>query len=192
MKTILSLALMALVLSVVVAPAFADSRIDSLVNLATQARMQVKVQLDKMPGVSDEIRTLYDQGNQETELLISAAKQGDVVQAKQHFLSAMKIFKQISLTFSEQAQPQAALKTTPPPQAAQVPEFDYGNSIKRIEAYTNTLKALTAKNNLSVDFTKIDSLIQLSKTSIANNDMSTLEKTFADLKTAITDTQNII
>ncbi len=192
MKAILSLAMMTIVASMIVAPAFADSKLDSLVNLATQARLQIKVQLDKMPSVSDEIKALYDQGNQETESLISAAKQGDVAQAKQNFMSAMKIFKQISLTFSEPSQPQAALKTASPPQTAPAPEIDYGNSIKRIEAYTNTLKGLTAKNNLTVDFTRIDSLLQLSKTSLASGDIPTLEKAFSELRTAITDTQNAI
>ncbi len=188
MKRILSFALMAIVASMIVAPAFADSKLDSLVNLATQARSQIKVQLVKLPSVSDEVKALYDQGNQETESLISAARQGDVDQAKLHFRSAMKIFKQISLTFSEPAQ--TALKT--PPQAAPAREFDYGNAIKRIVVYTNTLKGLVAKNNLPVDFTRIDSLIQLSKTSLANDDIPTLEKTFAELKTAITETQRTI
>ena len=84
MKTILTFALMMLVVGMVVGtPAFADSKLDSLVNLATQARSQVKLQLDKLPGVSDEVNALYNQGSQETELLISAAKQGDAAQVKQ-------------------------------------------------------------------------------------------------------------
>jgi hypothetical protein len=189
MKTVLAFVLMAIMASMIVAPAFADTKLDSLVNLATQARSQIKMQLDKTPGVSDEVKALYDQGNQQTESLISAAKQGNVAQAKQNFMSAMRIFKQISLTFSEPAQPQAALKAT---SSVPAPEIDYANSIKRIEAYTNTLKGLTVKNNLSVDFTRIDSLIQLSKTSLANGDMPTLEKAFSELKTAITETQNSI
>lgn len=188
MKAILSFVLMAIVASMIVAPAFADSKLDSLVNLATQARSQIKAHLEKLPSVSDEVKSLYEQGNQETESLISAARDGDSAQAKQHFMSAMKIFKQITLTFSESAPPQAALKTAQP-QTPSAPEFDYGNAIKRIEAYTKTLKGLTAKNNLSVDFTRIDSLIQLSKTSLENGDAPTLEKAFSELKTAITETQ---
>jgi hypothetical protein len=192
MKTVLSVVLLALVASMIVAPAFADSKLESLVNLATQARSQIKVQLDKQPSVSDEVRTLYEQGNRETESLISAAKQGNVAQAKQSFMAAMRTFKQISLTFSETTQPEITLKMTPPPQTASVPEFDYGNAIKRIEAYTNTLKGLTVKNNLIVDFTRIDSLIQLSKSNLANGDIPALEKTFSELKTAITETQSAI
>ncbi|MFY9301524.1 MAG: hypothetical protein WAO91_10095 [Candidatus Nitrosotenuis sp.] len=194
MKTVLAFALMAIVASMVVGTplALADAKLDSLVNIAVQARSQIKLQLDKMPSISDETRSLYDQGNAETELLISAARQGDVAQAKQHFMSAMKTFRQISLTFSEQAQPQVALKQTPPPVTPAPREIDYENSIKRIEAFTNKLKGQTAKNGIVVDFTRIDSLIQLSKTSLADGDRPALEKAFAELKIAIMDTQNAI
>ena len=54
MKTILAMALFALVVSMMVAPAFADSKLDSFVNLANQARTQVKIQLDKMPSAPEE------------------------------------------------------------------------------------------------------------------------------------------
>jgi hypothetical protein len=194
MKTVLAFVLMAIAVSMVVGTplALADTKLDSLVNIAIQARSQIKLQLDKMTSVSDETRSLYNQGNAETELLISAATQGDVAQAKQHFMSAMKTFKQISLTFSEQTQPQVALKQTPPPVPPAPGEIDYENSIKRIEAFTNKLKGQTAKNGIVVDFTRIDSLIQLSKTSLADGDRPTLEKAFAELKNAIIDAQNTI
>ena len=74
MKTKLSIILTALAVSVIfsaVPAVFADSQLDSLVNIATQARTQVKLQLDRAANVPDDINGLYDQGNSETELLIS-------------------------------------------------------------------------------------------------------------------------
>ena len=178
----------------------ADSKLDSLVNIVTQARAQVKLQLDKTNNIPSDIKALYEQGNSETELLISSVKQQDVEQARWHFLSAMKIFKQISMTFLESTQTAATSKTVTPQaaitsQATQAPptsDIDYKTSINRLENYVNTLKILVAKNNISIDFTKIDELIQDAKVDITKGDMTSIEKTFADLKTTITDLQNLI
>lgn len=193
MKTILSFALMALVASMMISTplVFADARLDSLVNLAMQARSQVKLQLDRAQNVSDETKALYEQGSQQTELLVAAAKQGNVEEAKQHFLAAMKIFRQITQTFSEAPQEVVSIKSTPP-QAPPVPQFDYENAIKRIENTVKMLKTSAAKNNLPVDFSKIDNLIQLAKTSIENGDTPTLEKSYGELKNAISEMQNTI
>lgn len=192
MKTKLSIILTALVVSMIfsaVPAAFADSQLDSLVNIATQARTQVKLQLDRADNVSGDIKSLYDQGNSETELLINSVKQQDVEQSKQHFLSAMRIFKQISMTFSPTAKaaaPQAA-------QTVQVPSnINYKASITRMENYISTLKELVTKNSISVDFTNLDELIQDAKENLAKGDMASVAKIYDDLKIAITDTQNLI
>ncbi|MFN3654337.1 MAG: hypothetical protein ACK4TO_03305 [Candidatus Nitrosotenuis sp.] len=193
MKTVLTFVLMALVFSMAVGTpvAFADAKLDSLINLATQARSQVKLQLDRTQNVSDETRNLYEQGSQETELLIAAAQQGNVEESKQHFLAAMKIFRQITQTFSDSVQTMASLKSTPA-QAPPVPEFDYRNALHRIENTVNMLKSSAAKNNLPVDFTRIDGLLQTAKTSMENGDVATLEKIYGELKTAISETQKTI
>ncbi|HXG14191.1 MAG TPA: hypothetical protein VNK25_03575 [Candidatus Nitrosotenuis sp.] len=193
MKTVLAFVLMALVFSMAVGTpmVFADAKLDSLVNLATQARSQVKLQLDRIQNVSDETRNLYEQGNQETDLLIAAARQGNIEESKQHFLAAMKIFRQITQTFSDSAQTMASLKSTPA-QAPPVPEFDYRNALHRIENTVNMLKSSAVKNNLPVDFARIDGLIQTAKTSMESGDMATLEKTYGELKTAISEMQKTI
>lgn len=182
MKTVLTLALFALVASMMVAPAFADSKLDSFVGLATKARDQVKLQLDKMPSAPQEVKSLYAQGDSETELLITAVKKGDAVEAKKHFLAAMKAFRQVTQAFSEPAP--VATMIAPPPQAAPVPEFDYGNALKRFEANINILKSVANKNNLQIDFGRIDGLLQTAKSNLESGDMATLEKTFLELKTA--------
>lgn len=197
MNTKLSIILFALAVSMIFSamPAvLADSQLDSLVNIATQARTQVKLQLDRADNVPDGIKALYEKGNSETELLINSVKQQDVVQSKQHFLSAMKVFKQISVTFSTQVAPKAA--TAPQimqaKQALPTADIDYDASVSRMENYVNTLKGLVAKNNISIDFTMLDELIQSAKADIAKGDMASVEKTYDQLKTAITDTQNLI
>lgn len=193
MKTKLSIILTALVVSMIfsaVPAAFADSQLDSLVNIATQARTQVKLQLDRADNVPGDIKSLYDQGNSETELLINSVKQQDVEQSKQHFLSAMRIFKQISMTFS----PTAKVVAPQVQQPVQAPtsNINYKASITRMENYISTLKELVAKNSISVDFTNLDELIQDAKENLAKGDMASVAKTYDDLKIAITDTQNLI
>ncbi|MFM8659078.1 MAG: hypothetical protein ACKOCQ_03990 [Candidatus Nitrosotenuis sp.] len=198
MKTVLTLALFALVASMIAAPAFADSKLDSFVNLASQARIQVKIQLDKMPSAPDDVKSQYAQGDAETEQLIAAVKKGDATEAKKHFLAAMKAFRQVTQYFSDTPTsapvsaitPQVASKIAPP--ADQASDFDYGNALKRFEANIAILKAVAAKNNLQIDFSKIDALLQTAKANLANGDTATLEKTFADLKTAGADLQNTI
>ncbi|WKT58412.1 hypothetical protein QVH35_03065 [Candidatus Nitrosotenuis chungbukensis] len=172
--------------------ALADSQLDSLVNIATQARTQVKLQLDRADNVPDNIKTLYEKGNSETELLINSVKQQDIAQSKQHFLSAMKIFKQISITLSS-----TQAKTVTAPQVMQdkqapIADINYKASISRMENYIHTLKGLVTKNNISIDFTNLDELIQNAKADIAKGDMISVEKTYDELKTAITETQNLI
>ena len=188
MKTLLSLVLIALIVSVAgTSTAFADIKLDSLVNIAMQARSQVKIQLDNSPGASDEIKSLYDQGNSETDLLISAARSGNVNEAKQHFLAAMKIFKQVSVSLSE---PQLATL-----QKAQVDPAvltNYKNDINRTEKYVGMLKDLAAKNGFTIDFSKVDGLIQNARSSIAENDIQSVERIVGELKTALAELQNAI
>jgi len=200
MKTKLSIILAALVASTILSSAptvLAYSQLDSLVNIATQARTQVKLQLDRADDVPNDIKTLYEQGNSETELLINSVKQQDVEQSKQHFLSAMKIFKQISMTFSSATKPVAPQAKIVAPQVTQTVQappsnIDYKASIARMENYISTLKELVAKNNISVDFTNLDESIQDAKDGIAKGDMTSVAKIYDDLKVAITDTQNLI
>ncbi len=189
MKTLLSFALFALVASMIVAPAFADSKMDSFVNLATQARTQVKIQMDKLPSVSDEIKSLYIQGDSETEQLIASVKKGDSTGAKTHFLAAMKAFRQITQAFSEVTQ---APEPVAPKIAAPVADFDYTSALKRYEINANILKASANKNNLQVDFSKFDNLLQTAKSNLASGDVATLEKTFGDLKAAGIELQTTI
>lgn len=194
---ILSLVLIALVASMMFSlPAFADSKLDSLVNVAKQARTQLKAQLDKT-NPSDNIKLLFERGSQETESLISAASRNDQAAAKQHFLAAMKTFKQINLELSESVQTDTAPKiaetqTLQASPQSPAPQTDYKNSLDRVEKYASMLRSLAAKNNLSLDFTKIDELVQSARTSLANDDMASVEKIFGEIKSALNEIQAAI
>ena len=192
MKILLTLVLFTVLTSIVITPTFAESKIESFVNLATKARDQVKIQMDKMPSISQETKDLYAQGNSETELLISAAKAGDNTEAKKHFLAAMKAFREITQVFSEtipsSTNPsQNTVKITTP-----INNFEYGNTLKRFEVNVNILKSVASKNNLQVDFSKIDGLIQAARSSLASGDVVAVEKTISEIKTSGNELQSNI
>jgi uncharacterized protein YjaG (DUF416 family) len=164
--------------------AFAATTMDSLVNLATQARSQIKIQLDRTADVSAEVREMYAKGDAETNSLIAAVERGNDSAAKQHFMSAMKIFRQITQTFSEQAQ--AARDTTPAETtlsvATQASEVVSRNNLIRAEKYIETLRNSAVKNNLDVDFGKAYEIIKNAKDSLAKGDYSKVDALLEELK----------
>lgn len=197
MKRILTITLLVLVASMVVShpAAFADPKTDSLVNLATQARSQIKIQLDRSPSVSQDVKELYASGDSETDMLIAAAKDGDTIQAQKHFMAAMKIFRQITQTFSE---PAPAAKSAPAeikvaaPAASTALEVNLRNNIVRAEKYLDTLKTLVAKNNLLVDFAKADGLVQGAKASLSSGNIAEAERIYGEIKAVTAEIQNQI
>ncbi len=191
MKQILAFALIALVASMVVGvpTVSANPTLDSLVNIATKARAQVQFQLERTANVSDDLKALFERGSQETEMLISAVKQNDVAQAKQRFLAAMKIFKQVSVELSEPQQAAATLKTS---QVDPRILTNYKNDIDRTEKYVDMLKNLVTKNNFTIDFSKVEELIQNARSSLAASDIPSIEGIIDQLRIALNDVQNAI
>src|SRR5689334_25359626 len=85
-----------LILTNLPVPSFADPNLDTLLRIATQARDNINIQLSQLPTVPNEISQLYTQGSQETDALAQSVSQNDQSSSKQHFLSAMKIFKEVN------------------------------------------------------------------------------------------------
>ncbi|MEM3172073.1 MAG: hypothetical protein QXE82_00875 [Candidatus Nitrosotenuis sp.] len=165
---------------------FADAYLDSLVNLATQARAQIKIQLDRMDSVSAEVKELYAKGDAETDLLVTAANQNNTSEAKQRFMSAMKIFRQISQTFSEPAPAQKAVPAADTSMMTattqQVSEATYRNNLVRTEKYIDTLRTTVIRNSLTVDFAKADELMQNAKSSLAAGNFAEVDRLLGELK----------
>ncbi len=165
---------------------FADAYLDSLVNLATQARAQIKIQLDRMDSVSAEVKELYAKGDAETDLLVAAANQNNTSEAKQRFMSAMKIFRQISQTFSEPAPAQRAVPAADTSMMTattqQVSEATYRNNLVRTEKYIDTLRTTVIRNSLTVDFAKADELIQNAKSSLVAGNFAEVDRLLGELK----------
>lgn len=186
---VIAFLLTALVTSMVVGVpvTFADPKLDSLVNIATKARAQVKFELDRSQNTTDEIKELFEQGSQQTDLLISAAEDGKIADAKRYFVAAMKIFKEVTIRLSQPYQ-----EVTPRAENTPATKINYKNDIDRTEKYVGMLKNLVEKNNFTVEFSRVDGLIQKARESLDKNDISSLEKTYGELRSALSDIQNAI
>ena len=162
-RKISSLALLVLVASMIVGSipnyVYATSQSDSLIRIATQARDQIKIQLDKIEDISDDLQSKFDEGSTQVDFLIQVVEQDDDATARQHFLSAMKIFNKISREMSGQPTPEATLSARP--------ASNITNEIDRLERYIDRLKEIATKNNVSYDFSEIDELIISAKNAIS-------------------------
>ncbi|MGI0076825.1 MAG: hypothetical protein ACREAU_05410, partial [Nitrosopumilaceae archaeon] len=103
-KKVTSIALLVLVASMIIGSipnyVYADSQSDSLIRIATQARDQLRIHLSTV-DTSQEIKEKFELGSTEVESLIKASKDENIPAAREHFLSAMKIFNQIIQQISE-------------------------------------------------------------------------------------------
>ncbi|MGQ0794791.1 MAG: hypothetical protein ACT4N5_01220 [Nitrosopumilaceae archaeon] len=164
--------LLTLVASMIVAAplqVYADAQLDSLLRIAMQARDNIKIRLSQFETVPNEISTLYEQASAETDELEKSVLNADVALAKQHFLTSMKLFREAS-DLIETSQPTeddtARLKT----------------AIIRIENDANRLKNLATKNNIEIDFTEFDNLIQIAKQNLESGNLDEVNQTLAVAK----------
>ena len=134
---------------------FADSQSESMIKIAIQARDQLKIQLSKTNS-SNDLNDLFNEGLAKVELLKEAVKIDDTPKAREYFLSAMKIFREISQQIAQQQSLENA-------KSAAQSQPSRSNEIERLERYLNTLKGIANKNNLDVDFSKIEKLIENAK-----------------------------
>jgi len=166
--------------------AYADIQLDSLLRIANQARDNIKIRLSQLETVPDEISKLYEQGSAETDALAKSVLEGDVTTAKQHFLSAMKLFKDTSDKISSSV-----------PEIAEEPLSQDDTSrlktiIIRIENSANKLKAVAAKNNIEIDFIEFDNLIQIAKQNLDAGNVDEVNKTLGVAKQFILNAYNSI
>ena len=159
---------------------FADSQSDSLIKIATQARDQLRIQLTQTDNVSDDIKKLFEQGSLEIIAIEKAAEENDVPKARQHFLTAMRIFNDISQKISDS--PEAAQSTQP--------KSRLSNELDRQIKYVERLQAIAIKNNVEIDFTAIKEQIRKAKSALDEGNISSEE--IQRIKQSVLDINNSI
>ena len=164
--------------------AYADAQLDSLLRIANQARDNIKIRLSQFETPPNEISKIYEQGSVETDELAKSVLNLDVPSAKQHFLSAMKLFKEASDLISSSTTEVESLSST------DVSRLKI--AIIRIENDANRLKAVATKNNIEIDFVEFDNLIQIAKQSLGIGNVDDVNKTLGVAKQFIIGAYNSI
>ena len=188
MKKILSFVLLILVSSMILggmtnlAQAQTDPYI--LLKIAKHAQKQLENQINQ--DSSDKIKQLFKDGAQQIRALEESLKNNEIDLAKQHFLSAMRIFKEVSQQLSiNQSSPAeiATLKAT-----AEDPSAD----LLRMQNYVDNLKTIAKKYNTSVDFSEIDDLFVTAKKQIIDRQFDDALQTISKIKQITVDFNNKI
>ena len=150
--------------------AHADSQLDILIKIALNTKEHIKADIDKAIDVTKEAREQFDEGVKETDLLIKTTEEGDVVSARQHFISAMIAFKKASV---------ATDTASDEPQKGLIP--DRSQTIKKYEINIKKLKVISDKLKTNIDFEKIDQLLDLAKTNYAQGNFVQNEQVLSDM-----------
>lgn len=187
-KKITSIVLLALVASMIIGSVpnyvYADSQSDTLIRIASQARDQVKIQLSKVDA-TQEIKDRFEVGSVEIESLLEALNNDDVPTARQHFISAMTIFNEIIQQISELT---SATETASSSSQTTTPS-NISSEIDRLERYVDQLKGIAIKNDIEIDSSYADELIEKARNEIKEGN-SAVTSTIEEIKQSIVDLNN--
>lgn len=164
---------------------YADPQLDALLNIATQARDHLKMNISQINNVPDEITGLFKQGSDETDALSNAINKNDIVSARQHFLSAMNFFKTTNDKIN-------SLSVTQVSNQQQIQVLQLQSEITRIGKIGETLKTIAITNHASFDFTQFDQLIQKAKQDLDNGNIGEASKSIAEANSILTDAHQAI
>jgi hypothetical protein len=153
---------------------YADSNLDTLLRIATQARDNINIQLSQLPTIPDETNQLYKQGAEETDALAQSISQNDQSSSKEHFLSAMKIFKEVNDKIS-------SLIPATSEQTPQIDTLQLKSGINRMQKLGDRLETIATKNNVEIDFTKFNETMQDARQNLGAGNADQVNK---DLETA--------
>lgn len=179
MKSKTSVSLLVLVTSMILTgipavEAQPDTKI--LLKIASDAQNQIELQIANME-LSDEFKQFLKEGTGEVKLLETAIETDDSDAVKQHFLSAMKVFKKISKMIS--MQPVTTILES------SSPVNNVKGDLDRLEKFANSLQEITKKHNAEIDFSKLNQLFEIAANQI--NEPEEAQKTINQLKYIILD-----
>ena len=180
MKTIVSFGLLILVTSIALGGMTSDASAQSdspLLKIAKRTQEQIYNQISS--DSSDEIKRLFTEGTQKINS-IEALENDDISYAKEHFLSAMKIFTEISkqLAISNEV-PQAEINSM----STEI--RNPSNNLQRLQVYVNNLKIIAEKQNVLIDFSESDRLFDEARQQITDHQFVSAMETIYKIKETI-------
>lgn len=178
MKSIKIFGLLILVASLAIGgitnPVSAQDDPEILVKIAKRAQDQIQKQITDETSL--ELQQLFQQGKNKVASLEASLSNNDITSAKEDFLSAMKIFSEISRQLTTQnSQTQVTSKSIPNP----------SNDLLRLYTYVNNLKNIAKNHNSSIDFASLDGLFATAKDQIQNNQYNQASQTIHEIKQSI-------
>ena len=181
MKTLATFALLILVVSMVFGGMISNvsaQDVPAILNIAKRAQEQIRNQIsDDSP---DKVKKLFEEGTQKVNALEKALANDDLDSAKEYFLSAMKIFTEISRqsTPSNTSQTETTMKSD-----ARDPSSD----LQRLQVYVISLKTIAKKYNASIDFSELDELFNKARQEISEHQFALALETLTKIKEKIVD-----
>ena len=156
---------------------YAQDNPSILIKIGKRAYDQIQNQItDQTPS---EIKTLFLEGEKEFELLEESLSNNDLTSAKEHFLSAMKIFSEVSRELGSHQSSNNEIKNT------QTPQNNPTNELLRMYSYVNNLKTIAQKHNSSIDFSSIDQLFVTARNEIQNPQFDEANQSINEIKQTI-------
>lgn len=165
---------------------YADSQSDSLIRIASQARDQLKIQLSQIEA-SQEIKEKFELGSSEIESLIQAVKDENVSAAREHFLSAMKIFSEIIQQISEGPSTSEASLSVSQPETSRI-----SNELDRFERYIVQLQGISDKNGFEIDFSHTHELINRARNELQGGNSEAANSTIEEVKLSINELNQML
>ena len=185
MKSVISFALLILVVSMAfggITNSVYAADDPAILKIANRAQEQISNQISD--DSSDKIKRLFEEGTQQVKSLEKSLRNDDVSAAKEHFLSAMKLFKEISrhLTtsvsdVSSQDEASSVRHTAKNP----------SNDLQRLQSYVDNLKTIAKKHNASINFSELDELFTKARQQISVHQFTQALDTIHEIKEIIVD-----
>ena len=179
MKTVTTFALLILVMTMIFGGmtnnVSAQDDPTILLKIAKRAQEQIHNQISD--NSSDKVKRLFEEGVQEVSALENALANDDISSAKEYFLSAMKIFTEIS----RQSSPNTKVETN----TVRNNVKDPSNDLQRLQVYVTSLKTIAKKYNASIDFSELDKLFSKARDEISDNQFALASETLSQTKEKI-------
>ena len=151
----------------------------SAVLLKIAKRTQNQIQNQISADSSDKIKMLFREGTEKVNALEESLRNNDNSSAKEYFLSAMKIFTEIS---RELTTPNTASQAATDSVKSAVK--DPSNDLKRLQVYVNSLKTIAKKYNTSID-SELDELFTKARQQITDHQFASATETLHKIKETI-------
>ena len=155
---------------------FAQENPSILSQIANRAQEQIQNQISN--DSSEEIKKLFEEGKKEVEALEESLSNNDLTSAKKHFLSAMKVFTQISHQLN-------TIQTTQTETNITQTIHNPSNDLLRMQGYVTNLKTIAKNHNASMDFSSIDQSFEIARNQINNNQFKEASQSIHEIKKTI-------